>query len=261
MAKQKLSKEKPEKNLTVNIKKSTGRGSSGRITIRHKGGGVKKRYRLIDFKRQERLDQPALIVRFEYDPYRTAFIALVEYPDKTRSYILAPHGVKEGDTLICSEKAEIKSGNRMRIKHVPIGTSVYNIQIVPNQRSGFARSAGAWAKVLANEGRYVHLEMPSKEIRKVHHDCFATVGSVSNPEHRYKKIKKAGVSRRKNRRPVVRGSAMNPVDHPHGGGEGRAPIGLKYPKTPWGKIARGVKTRRRKSTEKMIIKRRKKKKR
>jgi large subunit ribosomal protein L2 len=259
MAKQKLSKEKPVKNLVVSLKKSTGRSSSGRITVRHRGGGVKKKYRLIDFKRERK--EPARILYFEYDPYRTAFIALIEYPDGEKSYILAPQNVKEGDFVVSSEKAEIKPGNRMKIKNIPIGTSVYNVQIEPGRRGGFVRSAGSWAKVLAHEGKYVHLEMPSKEIRKVHEQCLASVGAVSNPEHRYKRIKKAGVSRRKNRRPVVRGSAMNPVDHPHGGGEGRAPIGLKHPKTPWGKIARGVKTRRRKNTASFIIKRRKKKKR
>jgi large subunit ribosomal protein L2 len=259
MNKQTLSKEKPEKKLLVSLKKSTGRGSSGRITVRHRGGGVKKKYRLIDFKR-DRMDVPVKICRFEYDPYRTAYIALVEYPDGEKSYFLAPQNVKEGDIIISSEKAEIKPGNRMKIKNIPIGTSVYNIQIEPGRRGGFVRTAGSSARVLAHEDKYVHLEMPSKEIRKIHQECFASVGAVSNPEHRYKKIKNAGQARRKNRRPVVRGSAMNPVDHPHGGGEGRAPIGLKYPKTPWGKIARGVKTRTRKNTTKFIIKRRKKKK-
>ncbi len=258
MSKQTLSKEKPEKNLLVSLKKSTGRGSSGRITVRHRGGGVKRKYRLVDFKR-DKIDVPAKVVRFEYDPYRTAFIALVEYSDGEKRYILAPQKIQEGDQIVASLKGEIKPGNRMKLKNIPIGTLIYNVQFEPGRRGGFVRSAGSSAKVLAHEGKYAHLEMPSKEIRKIHKDCFASIGAVSNPEHRYKKIKKAGVVRRKGRRPVVRGSAMNPVDHPHGGGEGRAPIGLKHPKTPWGKIARGVKTRRRKNTNKLIIKRRRKK--
>ncbi len=258
MIKQTITKEKPEKRLTVSLKKKSGRNSSGRITVRHRGGGVKRRYRLVDFKRN-RIDEPAKILRFEYDPYRTAYIALIEYSDGEKSYILAPQKTKEGDVLVTSEKAEVKNGNRMKIKNIPVGTSVYNVEFEPGRKGGFVRSAGASAKILAHEGKYVHLEMPSKEVRKIHKECFATVGAVSNPEHRYKVIRKAGIVRKKGRRPVVRGSAMNPVDHPHGGGEGRAPIGLKYPKTPWGKIARGVKTRKRKNTNRLIIKRRKKK--
>ncbi len=260
MIKQKLTKEKPEKKLTLSLKKNSGRGNLGRITVRHQGGGVKRRYRIIDFKRNKK-DVFAKILRFEYDPYRTAYIALVEYPDGEKKYILAPQKTEEGDSIITSDKAEIKNGNRMKIKNIPVGTSVYNVQYEPERSGGFVRSAGSSAKVLAHEGKYVHIEMPSKEIRKIHKECFASIGAVSNPEHRYKKIKKAGTSRRKGRRPVVRGSAMNPVDHPHGGGEGKAPIGLKHPKTPWGKIARGVKTRKRKNTNKLIVKRRKKKRR
>ncbi len=259
MTKQILSKEKPEKRLLVSLKKVSGRGSSGRITVRHRGGGVKRKYRLVDFKR-DKFDIIAKIIRFEYDPYRAAYIALVEYSDGEKRYILAPQEVQEGSEIITSEKAEIKPGNRMKLENIPIGTSVYNIQIEPGRKGGFVRAAGTSAKVLANEGKHIHLEMPSKEVRKIHKNCFASIGAVSNPEHRYKKIKKAGVVRRKGRRPVVRGSAMNPVDHPHGGGEGKAPIGLKHPKTPWGKIARGVKTRKRKNTNQFIIKRRKKKK-
>ncbi len=259
MAKQIITKEKPEKKLTVSLKKKAGRGSSGRITVRHRGGGVKRRYRLIDFKR-DKFDAPAQILRFEYDPCRTAYIALVEYSNGEKSYILASQEMKEKEFVVTSGKTEIKSGNRCKIKNIPVGTEIYNVQFEPGRVGGFVRSAGSSAKILAHEGKYTQIEMPSKEIRKIHKECFASIGSVSNPEHRYKIIKKAGVVRRKGRRPVVRGSAMNPVDHPHGGGEGRAPIGLKYPKTPWGKIARGVKTRTRKNTNKLIIKRRKKKK-
>lgn len=260
MIKQKLTKERPEKKLLVKLKTRAGRGSSGRITVRHRGGGVKRLYRLVDFN-QKRIDEPATVLRFEYDPYRTAYIALIEYQDKQRSYILLPQGVKEGDEIVVSEKTELKPGNRMKLKNFPVGTMVHNVEFEPGKGGQFMRSAGSGAKVLAQEDKYTTLEMPSKEIRKIHKECYASVGMMSNPEHKYKRIKNAGAKRRKGRRPVVRGSAMNPVDHPHGGGEGRAPIGLPAPKTPWGKIARGVKTRSRKRTDRLIIKRRQKKKR
>ena len=260
MSKQTLTKERPPKRLVIKLKQRAGRGSSGRITVRHRGGGVKRLYRLVDFK-QRRLDHPFRVIRFEYDPYRTANIALVEYQNGDQSYIIAPHGLKEEDELVVSEKSELKIGNRMKIKNVPVGTIVHNIEFIPNKGGQFVRSAGSGAKIMAHEGKYTTIEMPSKEIRKIHGDCFASIGMISNPEHRYKKIKKAGVSRRLGRRPSVRGSAMNPVDHPHGGGEGRAPIGMPAPKTPWGKIAIGGKTRRRKNTNHLIIKRRRKKRR
>ncbi len=259
MTKQILTKEKPEKKLLVNLKQRAGRGSSGRITVRHRGGGVKRLYRLVDFK-QERKDNPAKILRFEYDPYRTAYIALIEYNDGEKSYILSPHGTEEGDEIVVSDKAEVKPGNRMKIRNIPVGTIIHNLEFNPGKGGQLIRSAGASAKVLAHEEKYATVEMPSKEIRKIHGECFASVGMISNSEHKYKRIKNAGARRRKGRRPVVRGSAMNPVDHPHGGGEGRAPIGMKAPKTPWGKPALGVKTRRRKVTDHLIIKRRRKKK-
>ncbi|MBZ1356157.1 MAG: 50S ribosomal protein L2 [Candidatus Nealsonbacteria bacterium] len=260
MSKQTLTKERPVKKLVVNLKRRAGRGSSGRITIRHKGGGVKRLYRLVDFK-MRKIDVPAKVLRFEYDPYRTAYIALIEYQDGEKSYILAPQGMKEGDEIIVSEKAELKVGNRMKLKNVPVGSSVFNIELEPGKGGQLIKSAGSSSKVLAHDGKYIQIEMPSKEVRKIHKECYGTIGAVSNPEHKYKRIKNAGASRRKGKRPTVRGSAMNPVDHPHGGGEGRAPIGLKYAKTPWGKHARGVKTRKRKTTNHLIIKRRKKKKR
>lgn len=246
--------------MVIKLKQRAGRNSSGKITVRHRGGGVKRLYRLVDFK-QTRLDDPAKILRFEYDPYRTANIVLIEYQNGDISYILAPQGLKEGDTIVTSETAEIKTGNRTKIKNIPIGTMVYNIELKPGRGGQFIRSAGSGAKVTAQEKNYTTIEMPSKEIRKVYGECFASIGMISNPEHRYKKIKNAGVSRRLGRRPRVRGSAMNPVDHPHGGGEGRTGIGMPAPKTPWGKPARGVKTRKRKSTNYLIIERRRKKKR
>lgn len=254
-----LTKKKPEKGLLLTLKKRAGRARSGRITVRHKGGGAKKRYRMIDFG-QEKLEMKAKVVALEYDPYRTAFIALLEYEDGTKRYRLSPQGLKLGEEVIIKEKTRVQRGNRMKIKNIPVGTMVFNIELQPGRGGQIVRSAGTGAKILAHEGKYTHLEMPSKELRKVLQECYATVGMVSHPEHRYKKLRKAGQSRWRGRRPAVRGSAMVPADHPHGGGEGRTGIGLKYPKTPWGKPARGVKTRRRKWTDKYIIQRRRKKK-
>jgi len=253
-----LTKKEPEKKLLITLKKKAGRGAGGRITVRHKGGGVKRRYRLVDFG-QEKEGVKGKVIAIEYDPYRTAFLALVEYENKEKRYRLAADGLKVGDEIICAEKTEIKTGNRMKIKNIPVGTMVYNIELEPGRGGKLVRSAGTGAKVLAHEKKYTNLEMPSGEIRRVLGECYATVGTVSYPEWRYVKIKKAGSNRLKGKRPTVRGSAMNPVDHPHGGGEGRAPIGLKHPKTPWGRPARGVKTRRKKWTDKYIIKRRKSK--
>lgn len=259
MKKQILSKEKPAKKFLVSLQKKSGRNHSGRITVRHQGGGVKRLYRLVDFK-QRKLDVPAKVIRFEYDPYRTAYIALIEYNDGEQGYILAPQELKEGDEIVfSSEKVEIIPGNRTRMKNIPVGTFAHNIEIEPGRGGSLIRSAGTGAKILAHEGNYAQVEMPSKEIRKIHKECFASIGLVSHPEHRYKRVKKAGISRKKGIRPRVRGTAMNPVDHPHGGGEGKSPIGLKYPKTPWGKHARGVKTRNRKKTDQFILQRRRKK--
>jgi large subunit ribosomal protein L2 len=252
-----LTDKRPEKSLLLALKKNTGRGSSGRITVRHKGGGVKKMYRIIDFG-QQKFNIKGKVVAIEYDPYRTAFIILVEYEDKNRRYNIAPHGIKIGDEIICSDTALIKTGNRTKIKNIPVGTLIYNIELEPSRGGKIVRSAGSSAKVLAHEGKYTTIEMPSKEVRKVLQECYASVGTVSFPEWRYIVIGKAGRSRLRGKRPGVRGTAMNPVDHPHGGGEGRQPIGLKYPKTPWGKHALGVKTRSKKWTDKYIISRRKK---
>lgn len=255
-----LSKTKSEKSLLINIKRNVGRSkSSGRITVRHKGGGVKKFYRIIEFS-QTRMDILAKVVALEYDPNRTAFIALIEYFDKERQYVIAPQDLKVGDEVIFAERVPLKSGNRAKLKNMPVGTMVYNVELEPGKGGKLVRSAGSSAQVLAQEGNYVNLKMPSTEVRKFSSECFASIGTVSNPENRYYRVGKAGKSRLKGRRPHVRGSAMNPVDHPHGGGEGRQPIGLKHPKTPWGKPALGVKTRSRKKwTNKFIIQRRNKK--
>jgi len=252
-----LDKKRPEKSLVVPLKKKSGRGSQGRITVRHKGGGAKRLYRLVDFSRKK-IDVPAKVIALEYDPNRTAFIALIEYSDNEKAYYIAPQDLKKGDEIITSEKAILKPGNRMKIKNIPIGTEVYNIELVPGGGGKFVRSAGASAKVMGGEGKYIHIKMPSTELRKVHQECFASIGALSRPELRYVKLGKAGRKRHKGVRPTVRGSAMTPHDHPHGGGEGRTGIGLKYPKTPWGKHALGTKTRKRKKTNKFIIKRRSK---
>ncbi len=259
-----LSKKRPEKKLLKYVKRNVGRGSSGQITVRHKGGGVKRLYRVIEFS-QTKMDSPAKVIALEYDPNRTAFIALIEYPSagsgrvKERQYIIAPQGLKIGDEVVFSESAPLNPGNRVKLKSIPVGTMVYNVELEPGKGGKIVRSAGTAAQVLAQDKDFTNLKMPSAEIRRFNSECFASIGAVSNPENRFYTIGKAGKSRLKGRRPHVRGSAMNPVDHPHGGGEGRQPIGLKYPKTPWGKHASGVKTRKRKKwSNKHIIQRRKK---
>jgi len=253
-----LTKKKPEKRLLLALRKSAGRARSGRITVRHRGGGAKRLYRIVDFG-QEKLGLQAKVIALEYDPYRTSLIALLEYQDGEKRYILAPQDLKVGDEIIISEKAEIIPGNRMKLKNIPVGTQVYNIEIEPQKGGKLVRGAGTSARVLAQEGKFVHLEMPSSEVRRVSQECFASIGMVSRPEHKFITLSKAGRVRYMGRRPVVRGVAMVPADHPHGGGEGRSPIGLKQPKTPWGKPARGVKTRKRKLTNRFILQRRKRK--
>ena len=248
-----LTKKEPEKKLLLALKKKAGRGVSGRITIRHRGGGVKRAYRIIDFG-QEKLGIPGKVIALEYDPNRTSFLALIEYQDGETRYILAPHQIKVGDEITCAEKTEIKIGNRMKLKNMPTGTQVFNIELEPGRGGRLVRSAGGIAKIVVNEDGFTHVEMPSGEIRKIFWDCFATIGQVSHPEWRFQDLGKAGRRRLKGWRPVVRGIAMNPPDHPHGGGHGRAK-GMQ-PETPWGKPARGVKTRKKKWTEKLIIKRR-----
>ncbi|MFH1401704.1 MAG: 50S ribosomal protein L2 [Parcubacteria group bacterium] len=254
-----FTKKEPEKKLLLVLKEHAGRSSSsGRITVRHQGGGVKRFYRIVDFG-QEKINLPGKVVAIEYDPYRTSFIILVEYRDGEKRYVLAPRGIKVGDEIICSDDVELKSGNRTKLKHIPIGTEVFNIEIEPGKGGKLIRGAGAAAKVMAQEPPFVHLEMPSGESRKVSQECFATLGVVSNEKHAFEILGKAGRSRKMGIRPKVRGGAMTPASHPHGGGNGKTSIGLAYPKTPWGKPARGVRTRKRFWTDKFILKRRKRK--
>lgn len=252
-----ITKNKPDKKLLGVLKKTGGRNDQGRITVRFRGGGVKRRYRFLEFG-QKRLGESANVLSIEYDPNRTARIALIEYQDNKRSYIIAPDGLKVGQTISFGESTSVTTGNRLKLKNVPVGTFVYNIETNPGQGGKIARSAGSAAKVLATEGKYSTLSMPSGEIRKILSECFATVGFVSNRGHNLEVISKAGRVRHKGVRPHVRGKAMNAADHPHGGGEGRTTIGLKHPKTPWGKNAFGVKTRKKKKySSKMIVQRRK----
>ncbi len=254
-----LSKKEPEKRLLLYLKKRAGRAHSGRITVRHRGGGVKRFYRIVDFG-QKKSGIPAKVVAFEYDPNRSSFLMLLEYADGEKRYQIAPQNLKAGDGIICKDSAEIKPGNRLKMKNIPVGTMVYNIELESGKGGKMVRGAGTGAKVLAQEGNFTHLEMPSGEVRKVLREGFASIGQVSHPEKRFEIIGKAGRRRLKGWRPSVRGGAMIPPDHPHGGGEGKTPIGLKYPKTPWGKHALGVKTRKKRWTDKFIIQRRKKKK-
>jgi len=257
-----ISNKKPEKRLIKSKKRASGRNNQGRVTVRHRGGGAKKKIRLVDFKRFN-FDDKAKVIAIEYDPNRSARIALVEYDSGIKSYILAPEGLKVGSVVVSSQsKQPIKAGNRMPIKFIPAGSMVYNIELEPGRGGVLARSAGASVYLQSVEGKYAQLKMPSTEIRLVKSESMATVGRVSNPDHMLVRVGKAGRKRHMGIRPTVRGKAMNPVDHPHGGGEGRHPIGMKYPKTKWGRHALGVKTRKnKKASQKMIIKRRKKRKR
>lgn len=253
-----LTKKDPEAALIEHIKKASGRDWRGRISVRHRGGGAKRFYRKIDFK-QAKLDIPAKVLAIEYDPYRTAFIALVEYQDGKKSYILAPDQLKVGDAVMTGEKTEIKPGYRMRLANIPSGIEIHNIELIPDRGGQLVRSAGTSAMVTGREdnGRYVQVKMPSGEVRRILASNFASIGRVSNLLHSTQTIGKAGRIRHMGVRPSVRGKAMYPAAHPHGGGEGLSSIGLKYPKTPWGKPARGVKTRRRRHTDQFIVKRRK----
>jgi large subunit ribosomal protein L2 len=251
-----LAKGKPRKSLTKRLKTHAGRNSAGRITTRHQGGGAKKLYRTVDF-RQEKIDMPARVERLEYDPYRTAFIALVVYRDGERRYILAPHALAVGQSIVTAAAAPLAVGNRLKLKNIPVGTQVYNIELRPGEGGKLARSAGSYAEVLATADGYTDLKMSSSEVRKVLSECYASVGQVSNPEWNLTVIGKAGRSRWLGIRPTVRGSVMNPVDHPYGGGEGRTQRGLRKPKTLWGKVTGGRKTRKRKKqSSKLIVKRR-----
>ena len=249
-------KAKPERSLVETLKKNSGRNSYGHITVRHRGGGNKRKYRVIDFKRQK-LDMPATVQRIEYDPNRSAFIALIKYEDNTLSYILAPNGLKAGDQVISSAAADIKPGNCLPIANIPVGTVIHNVELQPGHGAQLVRSAGAAAQLMAKEGDMAQIRLPSGEVRYVRTNCFATIGQVGNLDHENVHIGKAGRTRHMGIRPTVRGSVMNPNDHPHGGGEGRAPVGRSGPVTPWGKPALGYKTRKTKNpTDKFIVKRR-----
>ncbi len=249
-------KAKPERGLVETLKKHSGRNSYGHITVRHQGGGNKKKYRIVDFRR-DKLDVPGTVLRLEYDPNRTAYIALVEYPDGERRYILAPVGLKAGDQVLSSAEADIKPGNTLPIANIPVGTVIHNIELQPGRGGQLVRSAGAAAQLMAKEGELAQVRMPSGEFRYVRMNCTATIGQVGNLENANIHIGKAGRKRHMGIRPTVRGSVMNPNDHPHGGGEGRAPVGRPGPVTPWGKPAMGLKTRKTKNrTNKFIIKRR-----
>ena len=245
----------PEKSLTVTLKKNSGRNNQGRITVRHQGGGVKRKYRIIDFKRNK-VNVPGTVATIEYDPNRTANIALINYADGEKRYIIAPKGLEVGATIESGENADIKVGNALPIMSIPVGTMIHNIELRPGKGGELARSAGASAQILGREGNYVMIRLSSGEQRKVLGTCYATVGVVGNEDASLVKIGKAGRKRHMGIRPTVRGSVMNPNDHPHGGGEGRAPIGRKAPMTPWGKPALGLKTRKKKQSDKFIVRRR-----
>ena len=252
-----ITKKTPEKSLLDVKKKNSGRNSYGRITVRHQGGGNRQKYRIIE-KKKKKDDMVATVVGIEYDPNRSANIALIKYEDGTLSYILAPLGLKDGDKVVSGDKADIKPGNCMKIENIPVGTMIHNIELNPGQGGKLVRAAGQEAQLMAKEGKYAHIRLPSGEMRLIMVVCRATIGTVGNQDHENIKLGKAGRSRHMGKRPEVRGSVMNPVDHPHGGGEGRAPIGHAGPMTPWGKPALGYKTRKKnKKSDKFIVKRRK----
>ena len=251
-----LSKVAPERSLLEPMKTTAGRNNTGRITVRHHGGGNRTKYRVIDFKRNK-LDVPATVLTLEYDPNRTAFIALIQYEDGEKSYIIAPDGLKVGYIVMNGPNADIKPGNALPLSAIPVGTVIHNIELYPGKGGQLVRSAGNFAQLIAKEGKYGLVRLPSGELRNVPLNCYATVGQVSNVDHDNVKIGKAGKKRHMGWRPTVRGSVMNPVDHPHGGGEGKSPVGRPGPVTPWGKPALGYKTRNKhKASDKLIVRRR-----
>ncbi len=253
-----ITKTEPEKSLRYAKKRASGRNAQGKITVRHRGGGADRYVRIVDFK-QDKLDIPAKVAAIEYDPARGARLALLFYKDGEKRYMIAPNDIKVGDEIVTSKNlVEIKPGNRMPLAQIPVGVQIHNIELTPGSGGMIARGAGLGASYMAQEGEYALLKLPSGEVRKFSKNCMATVGVVGNADHRLIRWGKAGRTRHRGRKPEVRGKVMNPVDHPHGGGEGKHPIGLKYPKTKWGKHALGVKTRdKKKSSWKMIVKRRK----
>lgn len=251
-----ITRRKPEKSLVVSLSKSGGRNSLGRVTVRHRGGGAKRKYRIIDFKRNKD-GIPAKVASIEYDPNRTANIALLHYVDGEKRYILAPEGLKVGAVVESGEHADIVVGNALKLKDIPVGTNVHNIELKPGKGAQLVRSAGSEAQLMGKEGKFAQLRLPSGEFRLIHLECKATVGQVGNLTHELITVGKAGRSRHMGKRPHVRGSVMNPVDHPHGGGEGRTPVGRPAPSTPWGKPALGLKTRKKnKKSNKFIVRRR-----
>ena len=250
-----ITKSTPEKSLLTTIKKNGGRNNQGKITVRHHGGGARRKYRIIDFKRNK-LNVPGVVASIEYDPNRTANIALINYADGEKRYIIAPKNLKVGMEVMSGENADIKVGNALPIMLIPVGTTIHNIELRPGKGGELARSAGASAQILGREGKYVMIRLSSGEQRQVLGTCMATIGEVGNEDSSLVKLGKAGRKRHMGIRPTVRGSVMNPNDHPHGGGEGRAPIGRKAPVTPWGKPALGYKTRKKKQSDKFIVRRR-----
>ncbi len=251
-----VTKTEPEKSLLEPVKKKAGRNNTGRITVRHQGGGSKRKYRIIDFKR-DKDGVPAKVVGIEYDPNRTANIALLSYADGEKRYIIAPLGLKDGDVVVSGPESDIKTGNCLPLRNIPVGTTVHNIEMKPGKGAQLVRTAGASAQLMAKEDNYATLRLPSGEMRRIHLNCKATIGTIGNLDHQNVRLGKAGRKRNMGIRPTVRGSVMNPNDHPHGGGEGRAPIGRSGPVTPWGKPALGYKTRKKtKASDKYIVRRR-----
>ena len=251
-----ITKKAPEKSLIEILKKHSGRNKQGKITVRHQGGGSKRKYRIIDFKRDKK-DIPAKVIAVEYDPNRTAFIALLQYADGEKRYILAPLDLKVGDTVVSGENADIKPGNALPISKIPVGTLIHNLEIKPGKGGQIVRSAGSYAQLMAKEGSYAQVRLPSGEYRRIPMNAMATIGTVGNTDHSNVHIGKAGRKRHMGIRPTVRGVVMNPVDHPHGGGEGKSPVGMPAPVTPWGKPALGYKTRKHnKQSDKLIVRRR-----
>ena len=251
-----ITKKKPEKSLLAPLKKKSGRNQQGRITVRHRGGGHKRRYRIIDWKRRDRIGVEGRVAAIEYDPNRSARIALVVYSDGVKRYILAPVGLSVDDRVATGPEAPIRTGSALPMSAIPNGTQVHNVELTEGKGAQIVRSAGASAQIMAKEGSYVLLRLPSGEMRRIRAGCYATIGQVGNVEHSNIKLGKAGRSRHRRRRPTVRGSVMNPVDHPHGGGEGKAPIGLPGPKSPWGWYTLGRRTRGKKPSDKYIVRRR-----
>jgi len=251
-----ITKKTPERSLLEPLKSNAGRNSYGRITVRHRGGGTKRKYRIIDFKRDKR-DMKATVIAIEYDPNRSANIALVQYEDGEKRYIIAPVGLYVNDVIVCSENADIRPGNALPIANIPVGTIIHNIELMPGKGAQLVRAAGNSAQLMSKEGKYAQVRLPSGEVRMIRMDCIATIGQVGNLDHENISIGKAGRKRHMGWRPTVRGVVMNPNDHPHGGGEGKSPIGMPSPVTPWGKPALGYKTRKhKKASDKFIVKRR-----